>query len=290
MFGVSHNHDTSASQHESVLVLAAVALSASAGPRRDTVTMRPAVAAATAAPAAASEVASARAAPRGRLQLRRWLLLRRRTWRWFLVRRSDLQHLRRRRRRWLLFRRGGFSSGGGGFSSGGGGFGGGFGGAPIVQKHIYVHVPPPEPKNSAPDYRRRWCAPEALQDHLSLRLPHLPHRRAPHPRSGPERREDPRLRVGQEPTNSPTSPSPPPLPPSPRSPRLLHQVQDQKEGGGAIALAAVSVADTAAASVADTAAASVGSIGGGSIGGGHGGSSGGGVSSSYGPPGQSGPY
>ncbi|CAF4746260.1 unnamed protein product [Pieris macdunnoughi] len=55
---------------------------------------------------------------------------------------------------------GGFSSGlsAGGFSSGsvsggfasdagfGGGYAGGYSGAPLVQKHIYVHVPPPEPQ------------------------------------------------------------------------------------------------------------------------------------------------
>lgn len=44
---------------------------------------------------------------------------------------------------------GGVSSGGfgGGFASGGGGFGGG---SAIVQKHIYVHVPPPEQEEVRP--------------------------------------------------------------------------------------------------------------------------------------------
>lgn len=42
---------------------------------------------------------------------------------------------------------GGFGGGGGG---GGGGFGGGFGGGTTVQKHIYVHVPPPEPEEFRP--------------------------------------------------------------------------------------------------------------------------------------------
>lgn len=47
---------------------------------------------------------------------------------------------------------GGFGGGaGGGFGGGGGGgFGGGFGGGQIVQKHIYVHVPPPEPEEFRP--------------------------------------------------------------------------------------------------------------------------------------------
>lgn len=40
----------------------------------------------------------------------------------------------------------GFGGGGGG----GGGFGGGFGGGTTVQKHIYVHVPPPEPEEFRP--------------------------------------------------------------------------------------------------------------------------------------------
>lgn len=39
----------------------------------------------------------------------------------------------------------GFGGGGGG-----GGFGGGFGGGTTVQKHIYVHVPPPEPEEFRP--------------------------------------------------------------------------------------------------------------------------------------------
>lgn len=43
---------------------------------------------------------------------------------------------------------GGFGGGGGG--GGGGGFGGGFGGGTTVQKHIYVHVPPPEPEEFRP--------------------------------------------------------------------------------------------------------------------------------------------
>ena len=47
---------------------------------------------------------------------------------------------------------GGFGGGsGGGFGGGagggfGGGAGGGFGGGTLIQKHIYVHVPPPEPE------------------------------------------------------------------------------------------------------------------------------------------------
>ncbi|XP_063543861.1 RNA-binding protein cabeza-like [Cydia strobilella] len=50
----------------------------------------------------------------------------------------------------------GFSSGGSGFSSGGSGFSGGFGGGygiggtTLVQKHIYVHVPPPETEEQHP--------------------------------------------------------------------------------------------------------------------------------------------
>lgn len=45
---------------------------------------------------------------------------------------------------------GGFGGGGGG--GGGGGFGGGFGGGggTTIQKHIYVHVPPPEPEEFRP--------------------------------------------------------------------------------------------------------------------------------------------
>ncbi|CAG9125424.1 unnamed protein product [Plutella xylostella] len=224
---------------------------------------------------------------------------------------------------------GGFSSGGGGFSSGGssggfssggfssGGFGGGsFGGAPIVQKHIYVHVPPPEPEEQRPQVIGGGGVPQKHYKIIFIKAPSPPAPVAPIIPAQAQNEEKTLVYVlVKKPDEQPDITIPTAAPTQPSKPEVYFiKYKTQKESGGAIGGGISSIGGgisggSLGGSLGGLSGGSLGGISGGisggsiggghggSIGGGHGGSIGGGhggsssgVSSSYGPPGQSGPY
>ncbi|EDV92795.1 GH18631 [Drosophila grimshawi] len=186
---------------------------------------------------------------------------------------------------------GGFGGGsGGGFGGGiGGGFGGGGGGGggtTLVQKHIYVHVPPPEQE----EVRQRPNIPVGQsQKHykiIFIKAPSAPSYQAPIIPLQPQNEEKTLVYVlvkkpeDQQdiviPTAAPTQPSKPEV--------YFIKYKTQKDGGGG-----------GLGVTGGSGGFSTGGSGGFSTGGGDGGYSGGDGGSSapstnYGPPGKSGPY
>ncbi|KAI5631867.1 hypothetical protein NE865_15426 [Phthorimaea operculella] len=71
------------------------------------------------------------------------------------------------------------SSGFGGDSGFGGGYAGGYSGAPLVQKHIYVHVPPPEPQEHKAPRIHQVAAPQKHYKIIFIKAPAPPAPTAP---------------------------------------------------------------------------------------------------------------
>ncbi|XP_047533106.1 acanthoscurrin-1 isoform X2 [Vanessa atalanta] len=216
---------------------------------------------------------------------------------------------------------GGGSIGGG---IGGGGFGGGFGGAPIVQKHIYVHVPPPEPEEQRPQVISGGAVPQKHYKIIFIKAPAPPAPITPIIPAQAQNEEKTLVYVlVKKPDEQPDITIPTAAPTQPSKPEVYFiKYKTQKEGGsigggaigggigggiigGGIGGSGIGggISGGSIGSGISGGSISGGSIGGGSIGGGHGIGSGigsgiggghgssGSVSSSYGPPGHSGgPY
>ncbi|KAJ8977683.1 hypothetical protein NQ317_000447 [Molorchus minor] len=209
----------------------------------------------------------------------------------------------------------GFGGGGGaGFSSGGGAGGGG--GGILVQKHIYVHVAPPEPEEVR--QQRPISVGQATKHYkiIFIKAPSAPNPTAPTIPLQAQNEEKTLVYVLVKkpddaaditiPTAAPTQPS------KPEVYFIRYKAKSEVTGGGAIGAGGLSGGGAIGGGVGGGSIG--GGIGGGSIGGGIGGGSlvgglsGGGISTSsgssssstltgggspstqYGPPGQSGPY
>ncbi|XP_053685443.1 uncharacterized protein LOC128735013 [Sabethes cyaneus] len=190
------------------------------------------------------------------------------------------------------FSSGGASFGGGSFSGGGGGGGGFGGGQAIIQKHIYVHVPPPEPEEVR---IQRPISVAPAQKHykiIFIKAPSAPAYQAPQIPLQPQNEEKTLVYVlVKKPDEQQDIIIPTPAPTQPSKPEVYFiKYKTQKESGGGFS------GNVGAGFGADIS----GSIGGGHdsgiSGGGHGGddlSSGHGATApaaQYGPPGKSGPY
>ncbi|XP_055322741.1 uncharacterized protein LOC129578355 [Sitodiplosis mosellana] len=195
----------------------------------------------------------------------------------------------------------GFGIGGG---SGGGGYsGGGYqsSGAAVVQKHIYVHVPPPEPEDVQPQRQIPVAQAQKHYKIIFIKAPSPPSYQAPIIPVQPQNEEKTLVYVLVKkpeeqqdiviPTAAPTQPSKPEV--------YFIKYKTQKESGGAGGYPAANVGSSSGLDLSapgpigggsgiDFGSSGIGSSGIGSsgIGSGHGGS----PSTQYGPPGKSGPY
>ncbi|ERL93383.1 hypothetical protein D910_10675 [Dendroctonus ponderosae] len=221
-----------------------------------------------------------------------------------------------------------FGSGSSSFGSGSSGFSGSFsggnsfgssaslgnigGGSTIVQKHIYVHVPPPEPE----DFRPQRIIPVApAQKHykiIFIKAPSAPTPTVPAIPLQPQNEEKTLVYVlVKKPEEAPELSIPAPIPTQPSKPEVYFiRYKTQKESSGGVGISGSSsfsgsAIDDSSAALAGSGISglsgnlgSIGSIG--SLSSSHGGSSsssfissssGGSLSSSYGPPGHvPGPY
>lgn len=129
---------------------------------------------------------------------------------------------------------GSFSSGGGGgFSSGGGG--GGYSQPATIQKHIYVHVPPPEPEQYRPS-RPQLSAP-APQKHykiIFIKAPTPPTPTAPViPQFAQDEQKTLIYVLVKRPEEAPEINIPTPAPTQPSKPEVYFiRYKTQKESGG----------------------------------------------------------
>lgn len=122
---------------------------------------------------------------------------------------------------------GGFGGGGGGGFGGGfgggagGGFGGGGGGGITVQKHIYVHVPPPEPEEFRP---QRPISVGQAQKHykiIFIKAPSAPAPTAPVIPLQPQNEEKTLVYVlVKKPEEAPEISIPTPVPTQPSKPEV----------------------------------------------------------------------
>ncbi|XP_053678722.1 pupal cuticle protein 36a [Anopheles nili] len=188
---------------------------------------------------------------------------------------------------------GGNSFGGGGSSFGGGSFGGGSQQA-IIQKHIYVHVPPPEPEEVRVQRPLQLAAPQKHYKIIFIKAPSAPSYQTPQIPLQPQNEEKTLVYVlvkkpdDQQdiviPTAAPTQPSKPEV--------YFIKYKTQKESS-------VGASSGGFASAAGFGADLSGSLAGGDLGG-HGSLVGGDLgghgsgatapAAQYGPPGKSGPY
>ncbi|EJY57581.1 AAEL017015-PA [Aedes aegypti] len=187
---------------------------------------------------------------------------------------------------------GGASSfGGGGSSFGGGSVGGGFGGfsggsqQAIIQKHIYVHVPPPEPEEVRVQRPLQVAPAQKHYKIIFIKAPSAPAYQAPQIPLQPQNEEKTLVYVlVKKPDEQQDIVIPTPAPTQPSKPEVYFiKYKTQKEGG--------------AGGFAGSVGGSFGADIGGSIGGhdsGSGDHSGGHTATApaaqYGPPGKSGPY
>nr|XP_029733426.1 keratin, type II cytoskeletal 2 epidermal-like [Aedes albopictus] len=184
---------------------------------------------------------------------------------------------------------GGASSFGGGVSSfggggGGGGFGGSFGGGSqqaIIQKHIYVHVPPPEPEEVRVQRPLQVAPAQKHYKIIFIKAPSAPAYQAPQIPIQPQNEEKTLVYVlVKKPDEQQDIVIPTPAPTQPSKPEVYFiKYKTQKEGG--------------AGGYAGSVGGSFGADIGGSVGGHDSGSSGSGATApaaQYGPPGKSGPY
>lgn len=168
---------------------------------------------------------------------------------------------------------GSFGGGGGSFGGGGGSFGGGSfvggggsfgvsGGGSTVQKHIYVHVPPPEPEDLAPP---RIIPVAPAQKHykiIFIKAPAAPNPTVPVIPLQPQNEEKTLVYVlVKKPDDIPDINIPQPIPTQPTKPEVYFIRYKTQKDGGSIGGGIIG-----------------GGIGGGIIGGGIGGTSGGGIS------------
>ncbi|XP_049543300.1 uncharacterized protein LOC125955961 [Anopheles darlingi] len=210
---------------------------------------------------------------------------------------------------------GGSSFGGGVSSFGGGGFGGGGSQQAIIQKHIYVHVPPPEPEEVRIQRPIQLAAPQKHYKIIFIKAPSAPAYQAPQIPLQPQNEEKTLVYVlVKKPDEQQDIVIPTPAPTQPSKPEVYfikYKTQKESIGGGGAIGGGASFASGGGASFGDLGA--LGGLGG-DLGGGHGGSIGGagghgggdlgghggagggsgiGVSApaaQYGPPGKSGPY
>ncbi|CAB0042785.1 unnamed protein product [Trichogramma brassicae] len=209
-----------------------------------------------------------------------------------------------------------FGGGSGGGFGGGSSFGGGGGGGTLIQKHIYVHVPPPEPEEQRPIRNYQPQAP--AQKHYKIIFIKAPTPPAPTAPVIPQLAQDEQktliyvlVKKPEDapeftlPTQAPTQPSKPEVyfikyktQVSVLSPNNTSSTKNvcfpllQKDGGGGGGLGGGYPSGGPGGLDGGLGGLDGGS---GGLGGGHGGSGlggggGGAPSSNYGPPGQSGPY
>lgn len=191
----------------------------------------------------------------------------------------------------------GISLGGsfGGDSSFGGGYAGGYSGAPLVQKHIYVHVPPPEPQEYRAPRIPAVAPPQKHYKIIFIKAPTPPTPVAPIIPLQPQNEEKTLVYVlVKKPEEQPDIIIPTQAPTQPSKPEVYFiKYQTQKEAGGAISgvgatggddLSGISVGSSSSSSHAGAEiTANFGTSGGDESGseGGHAGA----TSSQYGPPG-----
>ncbi|XP_037977974.2 FK506-binding protein 5 [Plutella xylostella] len=142
---------------------------------------------------------------------------------------------------------GGFSQGisQGGISQGGyisaqgsdsfsGGYAGGYSGAPLVQKHIYVHVPPPEPVEQRIPNIPAVAPPQKHYKIIFIKAPTPPTPTAPIIPVQPQNEEKTLVYVlVKKPEEQPDIVIPTPAPTQPSKPEVYFiKYQTQKENGG----------------------------------------------------------
>ncbi|KFB39397.1 hypothetical protein ZHAS_00006825 [Anopheles sinensis] len=207
---------------------------------------------------------------------------------------------------------GGF--GGSSFSSsgsssfGGGGVGGGFGGGSfgggsqqaIIQKHIYVHVPPPEPEEVRVQRPIQLAAPQKHYKIIFIKAPSAPAYQAPQIPLQPQNEEKTLVYVlVKKPDEQQDIVIPTPAPTQPSKPEVYfikYKTQKESSGGassGGYASGGGFVGDLSGGAGSVLGGGDLGghggSLGGGDLGG-HGGSGASAPAAQYGPPGKSGPY
>ncbi|KPI91969.1 PREDICTED: probable H/ACA ribonucleoprotein complex subunit 1 [Papilio xuthus] len=175
------------------------------------------------------------------------------------------------------FSSGGISLGGGSIGGGlslsgdsgfNGGYAGGYSGAPLVQKHIYVHVPPPEPVEQRIPRIPAVAPPQKHYKIIFIKAPTPPTPVAPIIPVQPQNEEKTLVYVlVKKPEEQPDIIIPTPAPTQPSKPEVYFiKYQTQKEGGaiggGAIGGGAIGGGALGGGSLGG------GSLGGGSIGGG----------------------
>lgn len=147
---------------------------------------------------------------------------------------------------------GGHSSGGislgssfGGDSSFGGGYAGGYSGAPLVQKHIYVHVPPPEPQEYRAPRIPAVAPPQKHYKIIFIKAPTPPTPVAPIIPLQPQNEEKTLVYVlVKKPEEQPDIVIPTQAPTQPSKPEVYFiKYQTQKEAGGAISGGAIGGGD-----------------------------------------------
>ncbi|KAL4717671.1 hypothetical protein ACJJTC_000820 [Scirpophaga incertulas] len=167
----------------------------------------------------------------------------------------------------------------------GGGYAGGYSGAPLVQKHIYVHVPPPEPVETRVPRIPAVAPPQKHYKIIFIKAPTPPTPVAPIIPVQPQNEEKTLVYVlVKRPEEQPEIIIPTPAPTQPSKPEVYFiKYQTQKEAGGvgggigggaiggaiggvidggAISSGAVSGGDLSTISVGDGAAAGAGGHGG----------------------------
>ncbi|XP_060809620.1 probable H/ACA ribonucleoprotein complex subunit 1 [Amyelois transitella] len=201
---------------------------------------------------------------------------------------------------------GGHSGGlsfGGGDSGFGGGYAGGYSGAPLVQKHIYVHVPPPEPVEQRAPRIPAVAPPQKHYKIIFIKAPTPPTPVAPIIPVQPQNEEKTLVYVlVKKPEEQPDIVIPTPAPTQPSKPEVYFiKYQTQKESGGAIGGGAIGGGSIGGGDLGGIALGAGSAVGGGA--GGHGGDDigadfgasggdsgsegahGGATSTQYGPPG-----
>uniref|UniRef100_A0A182IMM9 DUF243 domain-containing protein n=1 Tax=Anopheles atroparvus TaxID=41427 RepID=A0A182IMM9_ANOAO len=189
---------------------------------------------------------------------------------------------------------------GGGSSFGGGSFGGGGSQQAIIQKHIYVHVPPPEPEEVRVQRPIQLAAPQKHYKIIFIKAPSAPAYQAPQIPLQPQNEEKTLVYVlVKKPDEQQDIVIPTPAPTQPSKPEVYFiKYKTQKESSGGASSGGYA---TGGGFVGDLSGGGVGGVlGGGDLGGhgvgggdlgGHGGGSGASApAAQYGPPGKSGPY
>ncbi|XP_058443078.1 keratin, type II cytoskeletal 2 epidermal-like [Malaya genurostris] len=191
------------------------------------------------------------------------------------------------------FSSGGASFGGSSFSGGGGGGGGGYSGGSqqaIIQKHIYVHVPPPEPEEVR---IQRPISLAPAQKHykiIFIKAPSAPAYQAPQIPLQPQNEEKTLVYVlVKKPDDQQDIIIPTPAPTQPSKPEVYFiKYKTQKESsGGYSGNAGASFSADIGGSIGGGHDSGISSGHGDDLSGGHGATA---PAAQYGPPGKSGPY